>query len=138
MQIREIKLTELYTVYEILKSQKKDMEYKEYEDLVYEMIKENYKILSIIDKEKAITYAGIKIQTDLTYKRHLYVNELITDTKENSSYYNKEMLSYLIDYARINQCKNIVIPIDNHNELSKLAIANNFKKLNLSYFTKVI
>ena len=138
MQIREIKLTELYTAYEILKSQKKDMEYKEYEDLVYEMIKENYKILSIIDKEKAITYAGIKIQTDLTYKRHLYVNELITDTKENSSYYNKEMLSYLIDYARINQCKNIVIPIDNHNELSKLAIANNFKKLNLSYFTKVI
>lgn len=138
MQIREIQLSELLTAYEILKYEKKDISYKEFEDLVYEMIKENYKIITIIEKDKAVTYAGIKIETNLSYKKHLHVYELITNINENSFYYNDEMISFLIDYAKMNLCKNIVFSVcKNSEELYKLIVKNNFIKAESSYVKEI-
>ena len=109
MQIREIQLVELHFAYEILKQYIQNIEYKEYEDLIYQMIKENYKIILIFNNEKPITYAGIKIQTNILEKKHIYIYELFTDKYENKTYYNNQMLSYLKDYAKINMCKNILL-----------------------------
>lgn len=126
MQIREIKLTELHLGYELIKLET-NIDYKEYEDLIYQMIKENYKIITIIEKEKAVVYAGVKIETNLSYKKHLHIYELITFKDKRYIYYTNEMLSYLIDYARINQCKNIILSVNKKNsEIDDLLIKNSF------------
>lgn len=139
MQIREITLTELHLAHEILQYEKDDISYKEFEDLIYEMKKENYKILTIIEKNIPISYTGVKIETSLFYKKHLHVYEFITIKTQNSMQYNKEMLSYLVDYAKMNMCKNIVFSInDNNLELGKLIITDEFKKRGSLYIKEII
>ena len=119
MQIREIQLKELNLAYEIIKQDIKNLTFKEYEDLIYQMVKEDYKIILLIDEEKPITYAGIKIETSLLDKRHICVHELTTDKSENRGYYENQMLSYLVDYAKINMCTSILF-LKNNNKTIKI------------------
>ena len=138
MQIREIQLTELHLAYEILQYKKNDIDYKEFEDLIYEMRKENYKILTIIEKDIPISYAGVKIETSLLYKKHLHVYELLTIQTKDKMQYDLEMLSYLIDYAKMNMCKNIVFSInDNNQELNQLIITDDFQKRGCIYIKEL-
>lgn len=138
MQIREIQLTELHLAYEILQYKKNDIDYKEFEDLIYEMRKENYKILTIIEKDIPISYTGVKIETSLLYKKHLHVYELLTIQTKDTMKYDQEMLSYLVDYAKMNMCKNIVFSIDDNNqELNQLIITDNFQKRGCVYIKEL-
>ena len=109
MQIRELDLKELQTVYDVLSQLRVDLSYKEFEDLIYDMRHMEYKMLGIMDKEELIAYAGVAIQTNLYHKRHLYVFDLVTDEKYQGKGYGKMMLDYLIDYAKMGMCENIVL-----------------------------
>jgi len=109
MQIREIDLKELYTVYDVLKQLRKELSYKEFEDLIYDMRHMDYKMIGIMDEDKLITYSGVNIQTNFYHKRHLYVFDLVTDEKYRGQKYGKMMLDYLVDYAKVGMCENIVL-----------------------------
>jgi len=108
MQIRELDLKELYTVYDVISQLYPDLTYEEFEDLVYDMRDINYKMIGIIDDEKLITYAGVVILTTFKDKRHIKVFDLITDKKYDREKYDKIMKDYLIDYANIAMCKSIL------------------------------
>ena len=108
MQIRELDLKELDTIYDVV-SQLRDLSYKEFEDLIYDMRHMEYKMIGIMDKEELITYAGVAVQTNLYHKRHLYVFDLVTDKKQRAKGYGKMMLEYLVDYAKMGMCENIVL-----------------------------
>lgn len=108
MQIREILLSELDKAYELVNQQYKTMKYKEYEDLIYQMIKENYKILIMLEQNKPVIYVGLKIQTDLTNKKHLYISEFIINQTYNTPRYTKEINNYLKTYAKTHACENII------------------------------
>jgi len=109
MQIRELDLKELYTVYDVLVQLRPELTYKEFEDLIYDMRYMEYKMIGIIDKEKLITYAGVAVQTNLYHKRHLFVFDLVTDESSRGKGYGKMMLEYLTDYAKMGMCENIVL-----------------------------
>ncbi|MEN8303047.1 MAG: GNAT family N-acetyltransferase [Campylobacterota bacterium] len=109
MQIRELDLKELYTVYDVLSQLRADLSYKEFEDLIYDMRHMEYKMLGIMDKEELITYAGVAVQTNFYHKRHLYVFDLVTDERYQGQGYGKMMLEYLVDYAKMGMCENIVL-----------------------------
>ncbi|MFT7003880.1 MAG: GNAT superfamily N-acetyltransferase [Sulfurimonas sp.] len=109
MQIREIDLKELYMAYDVLKQLRLELTYKEFEDLIYDMRHMDYKMFGIMDKGKLITYAGVAVQTNLYYKRHLYVFDLVTDKPYRSKGYGKMMLDYLDDFARTCMCENVVL-----------------------------
>ena len=109
MQIRELDLKELYTVYDVLSQLRVNLSYKEFEDLIYDMRHMEYKMIGIMDKEELITYAGVAVQTNLYHKRHLYVFDLVTDEKYQGKGYGKMMLDYLVDYAKMGMCENIVL-----------------------------
>lgn len=109
MQIRELDLRELVTVFDVLSQLRRELEYDEFEDLIYEMRSMEYKMLGVMDGERLITYAGVAIQTNLYHKRHLFVFDLVTDEKYRERGYAKMMLEYLDDYARIAMCENIVL-----------------------------
>jgi len=109
MQIRELNLKELQTVYEVVSQLRDTLSYKEFEDLIYDMRDMQYKMIGIMDGEKLITYAGVCVQTNLYHKRHLFVFELVTDEKYRGQKYGKMMLDYLLDYAKMGMCENIVL-----------------------------
>ncbi len=109
MQIRELDLKELYTVYDVIKQLRSGLSYKEFEDLIYDMRHMDYKMLGLMDGEVLITYAGVAIQTNLYHKRHLYVFDLVTDDTYRSQGYGKMMLEYLRDFAKVGMCENIVL-----------------------------
>ncbi|MFT5661080.1 MAG: GNAT superfamily N-acetyltransferase [Sulfurimonas sp.] len=109
MQIRELDLKELYIVYDVIKQLRVELCYKEFEDLVYDMRHMEYKMIGIMDGEVLVTYAGVGVQTNLYHKRHLYVFDLVTDEKYRSQKYGAMMLEYLIDYAKVGMCENIVL-----------------------------
>jgi len=122
MQIREIKLVELTLAYEIIKQYMRDLTYKEYEDLIYQMVKENYRIILLLDEEKPIIYAGIKIETNLLEKKHIHIYELMTDKSEDKDYYEDQILLYLVDYAKINMCYSILLSRKTNNYDTKISI----------------
>ncbi|MEA3228705.1 MAG: GNAT family N-acetyltransferase [Campylobacterota bacterium] len=108
MQIRELDLKELDIVYELLSSLYKELSYKEFEDLIYDMRHMEYKMIGILDGENLISYAGVVIQTTFKDKRHLRVFELISSKKYDRVKYDKMMKDYLDDYSRMAMCSRVV------------------------------
>lgn len=108
MQIREMSLKELESIYELIRQLYCDLSYKEFDDLIYDMRHIEYKMIGLLKRGILITYAGIAVQTNLYHKRHLSVFELITDEKEKNKGYEQEMLEYLDSYAKTAMCERIV------------------------------
>jgi ribosomal protein S18 acetylase RimI-like enzyme len=109
MQIREMTLKELYTVYDVLKQLRVSLDYEEFEDLIYDMRHMEYKMFGLFEKGELVTYAGASVQTNLYHKRHLYIFDLITDEKFRSQGFGKMMMEYLLDYAKTAACENMVL-----------------------------
>jgi len=109
MQIRKIDLKELEVAWELVKQLRIDLAYEAFEDLIYEMRERNYTMFGIFEKEQLVCYAGVLIQTNLYHKRHLFVDELVSDEKMRSRGYGKMMLEYLRDYAKMGMCERIVL-----------------------------
>ena len=107
MQIRELDLKELQTAWEVVSQLYTELEYKEFEDLVYEM-RSNYTMVGIFEQGELVCYAGVNISTNLSYKRHLCIYEVVTDKQYRSQGYAKMMLEYLNDYARMGACERVV------------------------------
>ncbi len=108
MQIRELDLKELYSVYDVLSQLYGELTYKEFEDLVYDMRHMDYKMIGILDSDELVTYAGVSIMTTFKEKRHLMVFELLTDKKYDALKYDNMMREYLQDYARTAMCNKVV------------------------------
>ena len=109
MQTREINLTELETAYDVIKELRTELSYEEFEDLVYAMRHQEYKMYGLFNGEELITYAGVSVQVNLYWKRHLFVYDLVTKASHRSRGYGKEMLIYLHDIARMFQCEHIAL-----------------------------
>ena len=107
MQIRELDLKELYTVYDVLSQLHTQLSYKEFEDLVYDMRHMDYKMIGIMEGDELITYTGVAIQTTFAQKRHLRVFDFITSKKYDSLKYDKIMKEYLEDYAKMGMCEGV-------------------------------
>jgi len=109
MQIREMNLKELYTVYDLLKELRESLSYDEFEDLIYDMRHMEYKMIGLLERGELVSYAGVAVQTNLYHKRHLYIFDLVTQKAFRSRGYGKMMMEYLCDYAKTAACENLVL-----------------------------
>jgi hypothetical protein len=116
MQIRELDLKELYTAYDIVKQLRSSLSYEEFEDLIYDMRHIEYKMFGIFEREELVSYAGVSVSTNLIYKRHLVIHDLVTDINKRNEGYTNMMYEYLNDYAKICLCENIVLLSDTEEE----------------------
>lgn len=108
MQIRELDLKELYTVYDVLVQLHTEVSYKEFEDLVYDMRHMEYKMIGIMEGEELISYAGVCVHTTFKNKRHLKVYDFITSNKYTKEKYDAVMREYLEDYAKMAMCERVL------------------------------
>jgi len=108
MQIRELDLKELDDAYMLISKCYTQLSYKEFEDLIYDMRHMDYKIIGIFEREILVSYAGVCIQTTLKDKRHLKVFDFFSDENYDTQRYDKIMIDYLNDYAKIGMCKKVI------------------------------
>ncbi len=108
MQTREIKLTELDTAYNLVQLLRPQLTYDTFEDTVYAMRHQEYKMYGLFDGDRLISFSGISVQVSLDLGRYLYVYELISDPALLDRDYDHEMLIYLQDLKRLLQCERIV------------------------------
>jgi hypothetical protein len=108
MQIREISLTELYDVYVLIEELYPDLSYDEFENLIYDMRPIEYKMLGLFERGELYAYAGISVQTTLSYGRHLAVFDFISISKHTSKGYALMLLEYLDDYAKVAACQKLL------------------------------
>jgi len=109
MQIREMSLKELDAIYELLVQLRPELSFKEFDDLVYDMRHMDYKMIGMLQRGKLVTFAGVAVQTNFYHKRHLFVFDLVTDENHRNRGYGKEMLEYLVSYAKTAMCEKIVL-----------------------------
>ena len=109
MQTRELALSELETAYDVLKELRTELSYDEFEDLVYAMRHQDYKMYGIFEGEELVTYAGVGVQVNLYWKRHLFVYDLVTKASYRDRGYGKEMMLYLNDIAKMFQCERLAL-----------------------------
>ena len=105
MQIREISLKELETVYTIINELYPDLTYKEFEDLIYDMRHMNYQMFGVFQRESLITFAGVVVQTTFANKRHIRVLDFKTSSLYDKVKYDKIMKDYIADYAKVAMCE---------------------------------
>ena len=138
MQIREMNLKELDTIYEVLVQLRPALSFKEFDDLVYDMREMSYKMIGLFERGKLITYAGVAVQTNFYHKRHLYVFDLVTDKEYRSKNYGYEMLDYLEVYAKTAMCENIVLSSGLERESAhKFYEKNGFSKKSFVFLKEV-
>jgi len=138
MQIRELDLKELDNAYNVLKQLRTTLLYKEFEDLIYDMRHMEYKMFGIMESDKLITYAGVAVQTNLYHKRHLYVFDLVTDEELRGKGYGEMMLEFLVDYAKVCMCENIVLSSGFSKEKAHKFYRNNgFKEKSFLFLKEV-
>jgi hypothetical protein len=116
MQIRELNLKELETAYGVVCQLRKNLSYKEFEDLIYDMRHIEYKMFGVFERGELVNYAGVSVGTNLTYKRHLILHEIVTDLNNKNKGYTNMMYEYLRDYAKTCMCENIVLDAEMNEE----------------------
>jgi len=100
---------ELETIYEVILQQYAELSYKEFDDLAYDMRHMEYKMIGMLERGELMCYAGVAVQTNFYYKRHLFIFDLVADKKYRGRDYTNQMLEYLETYARTAMCANIVL-----------------------------
>jgi len=109
MQIREITLKELETVYSIIVELYTELTYEAFEDLIYDMRHMEYKMIGIFERDELVCYAGIAVQTSLQNGRFLAVYDLVTQSRFRRKGYGQMMLEYLQDYAKMAACTRLIV-----------------------------
>jgi len=138
MQIREMSLKELDSIYEVLVQLRPTLSFKEFDDLVYDMREMNYKMIGLFEREKLITYAGVAVQTNFYHKRHLYIFDFVTDEEYRSKKYGYEMLDYIAVYAKTAMCQNIVLSSGLQRESAhRFYEKNGFSKKSFLFFKEL-
>jgi len=138
MQIREMNLKELDVIYEVLSQLRPTLSFKEFDDLVYDMRHMEYKMMGLFQRDKLITYAGVAVQTNFYYKRHLYIYDFVTDSPYRGKKFGKEMLDYLEVYARTAMCENIVLSSNFEKEIEyRFYEKRGFDKKSVLFFKEI-
>lgn len=138
MQIRELNLTELETAYSVVCQSRKNLSYKEFEDLIYEMRHIEYKIFGIFERGALVNYAGVSISTSLAYKRHLIIYDMVTDLKFKKQGYVQMMYEYLKDYAKTCMCENLILMEDFQEKDTDMFHEKNYFEKKSNFYIKKI
>jgi len=110
MQILKLRKEDLKRAYEVLKELRTTLEYEEFiETLEIMQDEQKYTMFGLWDNGEIQSYAGVEIQTNLYWKKHLFIHDLVTKYSSRGRGYGKQMIDFLSDYAQMHKCENIAL-----------------------------
>jgi len=81
---------------------------------VRDMQTQGFRLAYIEDQQAVVAVAGYRITTTLFMGKNLYVDDLITTQESRSKGYGEEMVSWLRDIAKNNDCNFIHLDSGTH------------------------
>ena len=66
-----------------------------------------YHIAFLEDNQVIRSVAGFRISESLSWRKFLYVDDLITDAENRSKGYGDKIFDWLVDYAKSKQCNEL-------------------------------
>ena len=76
----------------------------EFYEHVLEQMREGYQLAYLASDAGTATIAGFRFSNTLAWGKILYVDDLVTSENQRSQGHGEEMLDWLIEYARKNEC----------------------------------
>ncbi|MEH1828577.1 MAG: GNAT family N-acetyltransferase [Nostoc sp.] len=76
------------------------------EQVRYQM-QEGYKLAFLEAENQAVAVAGFRIYNCLASGKILYIDDLVVDELKRSHSYGQQLFQWLIEYARIHDCKHL-------------------------------
>lgn len=68
---------------------------------------EGFRLALIRRDGRVVAVAGFRIHESLHAGRHMYVDDLVTDSAERSTGLGRELMQWLVDHARLHQCEQL-------------------------------
>jgi ribosomal protein S18 acetylase RimI-like enzyme len=74
-----------------------------------------YRLLVLWDEDRAVATAGFREQENLVHGRHLYVDDLVTDSSGRSKGYGKMLIEHVMNEGRQLGCAKLLLdtPVSN-------------------------
>ncbi|MEN1968512.1 GNAT family N-acetyltransferase [Lentibacillus sp. N15] len=73
------------------------------------MRKQGYKLFALYHQGDMVAVAGAEISTNFYYGRHVWVYDLVTDTKHRSNGYGEQLLHYIEEWGKENSCEKVAL-----------------------------
>ena len=99
---------EIRATYPVMKQLRSQLSEDEYLAAVRRQASANYRIAALLDDNGvARCVAGYRLTECLCWGKFLYVDDLVTDENARSENYGHQMMEWLVNEAKENQCKRI-------------------------------
>lgn len=76
-------------------------------DRIQRQMQQGYQLAFIAVAGQAVALAGFRISENLAWGKFLYVDDLVTDAEARSQGYGEQLLQWLIQYARSQNCNQL-------------------------------
>jgi ribosomal protein S18 acetylase RimI-like enzyme len=127
-RIKELKtISELSQAFLLAYKLYPQMKEAEFIEKVQEMLKENYRILGVVEGEKIIAIVGYRVGLRLYCGKYLHIDNLIVAEDIRQKGLASELIEYLKDLAKKHKCNTILADtqLANH-KAQKLFLKNGF------------
>ncbi|MCZ6836371.1 MAG: GNAT family N-acetyltransferase [Planctomycetota bacterium] len=96
---------EIQRCFPILKQLRPHLEENGFLERIHGQMEGGYQLAMIETEDRVVAVAGFRIQENLFSGRHLYVDDLITDSTQRSTGHGGELLDWLIQHAKNEACE---------------------------------
>lgn len=103
--IKELCCKEDYIkAFPVIKQLRQHLNQDTYLEQLKDMRSEGYRMFALFSNEVVVAVTGIIVLTNFYYGKHVWVNDLVTDTHNRSKDYGKTLLSYINKWAMDHDC----------------------------------
>ena len=99
--------TEIASCYPVMKELRQDLEEKEFTGTVRELQQTGYRLAYLDMSGQVVAVAGFRVGHNLAWKRHLYVDDLVTLSTQRSKGHGSRLLAWLVDVAATENCRQL-------------------------------
>lgn len=108
--IRELVSTEEWReAFPVMKQLRTHLDEETYLRYLEQMSADGYRLFGLFSGGELAALAGVGIQTNMYYGRHLWVYELITDSAHRSRGFGEQLFEYLREWAERMGCEKIAL-----------------------------
>ncbi|TQQ81179.1 GNAT family N-acetyltransferase [Halonotius terrestris] len=111
----EIEIRELETQFEwadaffVIEQLRPRVNAEEYFEYLEQMTTTGYRLFGLFVDDELAAVAGVNIGVNMYYGRHLWIDELVTDSKHRSEGYGAQLMAYLEDWASERGCNKVAL-----------------------------
>lgn len=109
-QIHELRAEdEWIDAFPLMKQLRTHLDEESYLDYLHEMTDGGYRLFGAFVDDELVSLAGVAVQVNMYYGRHVWVYELVTDADHRSEGHGLDLLSFIEDWAEENDCELVAL-----------------------------